>query len=56
MNHYPKMALHHTNRTLHDALDRLIPIPNAITHNVALALDELIRELEAALDEMPEDD
>jgi hypothetical protein len=54
-NHYPKSALHATNRDLTAALERLIPIPNAITHNVALALDELLRELHAAIDEMPED-
>lgn len=35
------------------ALNVLIPIPRIHTHNVALALDELIREAEAALAEMP---
>jgi hypothetical protein len=38
---------------LQEALNLLIPVPDVRTHNVAIALDELIREAEAAFAEMP---
>lgn len=38
-------------RDLKVTLNMLIPVPNVRTHNVALALDELIREAQAAWEE-----
>ena len=37
---------------LEATLTRLIPIPNRFTHDVALALDVLIHDAKAALEEM----
>lgn len=54
-NDKPRLALETTIAEVEFALSRLIPIPNAITHNVALALDEVLREALNAWAEMPED-
>jgi hypothetical protein len=54
-NKWPKLCLHIAIEEVESALNLLIPIPNPITHNVALTLDEALRSMRDALAEMPED-
>lgn len=54
MNRVPANALHEAYDLVYAALDLLIPIPNAITHNVALTLDEALNSMRDALSELGE--